>query len=96
MKPSDRRFIQYWKDQRTGSKTSYYIVYSIGWAVVAFFVLFFLSKLFTNLWETGGRSLVYIFIAISIITAVLVTHFTYKGNEKRLKKLLHEYQEELN
>lgn len=96
MKAADRRFIEYWKDQRGGSRTSYYVIYSIGWAVVCFFVLFFLSKLFTNLWETGGQSLVYIFITISVVTALLVTHFTWTNNEKRLKKLLDEYKEELN
>lgn len=96
MKPTDRRFIESWKDQRKGSRASYYIIYSIGWTVVGFFVLFFLSKLFTNLWQTGGSSLVYIFIAISVVTAVLVTHFTWSGNEKRLKRLMQEYKEELN
>lgn len=96
MKASDRRFLEYWKDQRKGSRTGYYITYIIGWTIVAFFVLFFLSKLFTDLWETGGSSLVYIFAGISWVSAFLITHFTYTGNEKKLHRLTEEYKEELN
>ncbi len=96
MKSADRRFIENWKDQRKGSRTGYYLTYIVGWTIVSFFVLFFLSKLFTNLWETGGKSLVYIFIGISLVAAFLVTHLTYTGNEKKLQKLMNEYKEELN
>lgn len=96
MKAADRRFIESWKDQRKGSRFGYYLTYIVGWSIVSFFVLFFLSKLFTNLWETGGQSLVYIFIVISLVTAFLVTHFTYTGNEKKLHRLMEEYKEELN
>ncbi len=96
MKAADRRFIENWKDQRKGSRFGYYLTYIIGWSVVSFFVLFFLSKLFTNLWETGGKSLVYIFAAIAFIAAFLITHLTYSGNEKKLHRLIEEYKEELN
>lgn len=96
MKAADRRFIEYWKDQRKGSRSGYYVIYILGWSIVGFFVLFFLSKLFTNLWETGGKSLAYIFIAISLASAFLITHFTYTGNEKKLRRLTEQYKEELN
>lgn len=96
MKAEDRRFIENWKDQRKGSRLGYYLIYIIGWSIVSFFVLFFLSKLFTNLWETGGKSLVYIFIAISLVASFLITHLTYTRNEKKLHRLSEEYKEELN
>lgn len=96
MKAADRRFIENWKDQRKGSRLGYYLTYIVGWTIVSFFVLFFLSKLFTNLWETGGKYLVYIFIGISLVTAFLVTHLTYTRNEKRLHHLMEAYKEELN
>ena len=96
MKAADRRFIEYWKDQRKGSKLGYYLTYILGWAIVAFFVLFFLSKLLTNLWSTGGQSLIYIFIAISFVSAIAITHYTYAGNEKRLHRLIEDHKEELN
>ncbi len=96
MKAKDRRFIEYWQDQRKGSKLGYYVTYILGWTVVGFFVLFFLAKLFTNLWETGGKSLVYIFIGLALLMAFLITHFTYSGNEKKLHRILKENREELN
>lgn len=95
-KPADRRFMEYWEDQRKGSRVGYYTTYIIGWSVVGFFVLFFMSKLFTNLWETGGSSLIYIFGGISIVAAFLITHFTFRRNEKRFHRITEERQEELN
>ena len=49
---------------------------------------FFLTKLFTEAWETGGESLIYLLIAFSIISGFLATHFTYVVSEKRYKKIL--------
>ncbi|MBN9350125.1 MAG: hypothetical protein J0H55_05515 [Chitinophagaceae bacterium] len=96
MKPNDRRFVEYWQDQKKGSRAGYYLTYTLGWSIVGFFVLFFFSKLFTNLWETGGESLVYIFAIISIVSAFIITHFTYRRNEKRLHRIVEKHQEELN
>ncbi|HRN72114.1 MAG TPA: hypothetical protein PLM81_03225 [Ginsengibacter sp.] len=97
MKAEDRRFIEYWKDQRKGSRAGYYITYIIGWAIVTFFILFFLSKLLTNLWKTGGPYLIHIFITLSIVCGFLVTHYTWTHNEKRLNDLTEDdNKEELN
>lgn len=96
MKPADRRFVEYWKDQSSGSRSGYYITYILGWGVVIFFIFFFLSRLFTNLWETGGPYLAFIFIALSLILSFLITHFTYTKNEKRMNKLMLEKEENLN
>lgn len=96
MKPADRRFIEYWKDQRSGSRSGYYATYILGWGVVIFLVLFFLSRLLTDLWETGGPYLAIIFIVISLVLSFLITHFTYTKNEKRLEKLTMEDEEHLN
>ncbi len=96
LKPDDRRFIQYWEDQRKGSRAGLYISYILGWSVIIFFVLFFLSRLFTNLWNTGGPWLGLVFVIIALIIAFLITHTTWLRNEKRLKRLKSEYKEELN
>lgn len=87
MKPADRRFIQYWEDQRKGSRTGLYISYTLGWGVVLFFVLFFSSRLFTNLWNTGGPWLGVIFVLIALIGAFVITHLIWTRNEKRLRDL---------
>lgn len=90
MQPEDRRFMAYWKDQRGGSKTGYYVIYTLGWGVVIFFVFFFFSKLFTNLWETGGPYLAFIFGAIALVLAFFITNYIWKRNEKRMHRLIKE------
>lgn len=96
MTPADRRFMQSWEDQKKGSRFGYYLTYTLGWSVVSFFVIFFLTKLFTNLWETGGKNLIYLYIGISVVAAILATHLTWTANEKRLHRLTREQQEKLN
>ncbi len=85
---TDRHFINNWQEQKSGPKWKFYLLFSIAWSVVSFLIIFFLTKLFTNLWETGGQNLIYIIIAASIISGFLSTHFSYVINERRLKKLL--------
>lgn len=84
----ERRFISQWLEQKSGPKWKYYLLFGMAWSVVAFLVIFFLIKLFTSLWETGGRNLIYVLIGISLLTGILYTHFTYIGNEKKYHKII--------
>ncbi|MDP4283484.1 MAG: hypothetical protein Q8891_03605 [Bacteroidota bacterium] len=93
---SEKHFINNWQEQKSGPKWKYYLLFSFAWSVVSFLVIFFLTKLFTNLWETGGASLIYIFVTLSIIIGFFSTHFTYVVNERRLKNILQKDKEELN
>lgn len=85
--PHDRRFRDQWLEQRSGPRWKYYLQFSVAWCIVTFLSLFFLAKLFTNLWETGGKAFVYILLGLSVLTGFLITHLTYTINEKRLKKI---------
>jgi uncharacterized membrane protein len=85
---SERHFIENWQEQKSGPKWKYYLLFSLAWTVVSFLVIFFLTKLFTNLWETGGANLIYILVSISIIIGFFSTHFSYILNERRLKKII--------
>lgn len=96
MTNSERHFMDQWREQKSGPKWKYYLLFSVAWSVVSFLVIFFLTKLFTSLWETGGQNLIYILIIISIITGFLSTHFTYIVNEKKYKKILDTEKENLN
>lgn len=96
MRPEDRRFIEYWLDQKKGPRWKYYITFIVAWTVVAFILIFFLSKLFTNLWKTGGSILIFIFIGIALFIGMVSTHLIYISNEKKLKRLMEQYKEELN
>jgi hypothetical protein len=55
---AERRFLEQWRDQKKGPRWKYYVIFTLGWTVVSFLVIFFLLKLFTNLWETGGPNLI--------------------------------------
>jgi hypothetical protein len=83
----ERRFVEQWREQKSGPRWQYYVLFSLAWSVVSFLVIFFLTKLFTNLWETGGANLIYLLITISIIIGVSFTHFNYVNSEKRYKKI---------
>jgi cation transporter-like permease len=93
---SERHFINQWSEQKSGPKWKFYLLFSIAWSVVSFLVIFFLTKLFTNLWETGGFNLIYVLVILSIISGFLSTHFTYTLNEKRYKKIIDKNKETLN
>ncbi|MEO6906195.1 MAG: hypothetical protein ABI148_07525 [Ginsengibacter sp.] len=93
---SERHFVEQWREQKSGPKWKYYLLYCVAWSVVSFLVIFFLTKLFTNLWENGGPNLIYLLIAISIIAGISSTHFNYINSEKRYKKIIDKEKELLN
>ena len=93
---SERQFINQWQQQKAGPRWKYYLQFTIAWAVVSFLVIFFLTKLSTDLWETGGRNLIFLLIGISILTGFLTTHFTYSINEKRYNKIVKREKGKLN
>ena len=84
----DKHFINHWLEQKSGPRWKYYLQFTIACTIVSFLVIFFLTKLFTEAWETGGESLIYLLITFSIISGFLATHLTYVVSEKRYKKIL--------
>ena len=85
---SERHFINHWKEQKSGPRWKYYLQFTIAWTVVSFLVIFFLTKLFTTLWETGGQNLIFLLIVLSVISGFLATHFTYTFSEKKYNKIM--------
>ena len=85
---AERRFISQWLEQKSGPKWKYYLLFGMAWSVVAFLGIFFLIKLFTSLWETGGKNLIYVLVVISLLAGFFYTHFTYIGNEKKYHKII--------
>lgn len=84
----ERQFIEHWLEQKSGAKWKYYLQFSLAWTMVAFLVIFFLAKLFTNAWETGGGWLIYLMLVISLIIGFFSTHLTYTTSEKRYHSIL--------
>ena len=80
--------MNHWIEQKSGQRWKYYLQFTIAWTVVSFLVIFFLTKLFTDAWETGCKNMIVLFIAASIIIGFLATHVTYTMSEKRYKKII--------
>lgn len=93
---SERRFIEQWREQKSGPRWQYYLLFTFAWGVVSFLIIFFLAKLFTNLWETGGAGLIYVFIGVALVCGFLSTHFTYVSSEKKYKKIMKRENTQLN
>jgi O-antigen/teichoic acid export membrane protein len=88
MTNKDRRFIEYWQDQRKGTKTEYYLTYSIGWTIALFLGLFFLLKIIFDEHTVGDISTLYIIAPVSIVAALMLTHLTYQRNERKYQRLI--------
>ena len=88
--------MDHWADQKSGPRWKYYVQFTIAWTVVSFLVIFFLTKLFTNAWETGGNSIIILFITASVIAGFLATHVTYTVSDKRYKRIIIEREKEKN
>ena len=80
--------MEQWREQRSGPRWQYYLLFIFAWTVVSFLIIFFLAKLLTNLWEKGGSEMIYIFIALAVICGFLVTHITYTRSEKKYQKII--------
>lgn len=89
----ERRFIDHWQEQKSGPKWKYYFQFTVAWTVVSFLVIFFLTKLFTPLWETGGKYIIIFFVIIAIATGFFATHITYTINETRYKRIIQNEKE---
>ena len=80
--------MNHWIEQKSGPRWKYYLQFTSAWTVVSFLVIFFLTKLFTDAWETGGNNMIVVLVAVSIVIGFLATHFTYIISEKRYKKII--------
>lgn len=82
----EKRFIRYWQEQRTGGKTSYFLLYLLlGSFIMSLFglviLLFFLHLFFS--WK-----LLIITVAISFVLTGLMTVLVWSRNERRWKSLI--------
>ena len=93
---SERHFMKHWNEQKSGRLWKYYLQFTFAWTIVSFLVIFFLTKLFTDAWETGGKNMIVLFVAASVVTGLMVTHFTYTISEKRYKKIIKREEGERN
>jgi uncharacterized membrane protein len=89
----ERRFVDHWQEQKSGPKWKYYLQFSFAWTIVSFLIIFFLTKLLTSAWETGGRSIIILFAVLSVLAGFLATHIAYTISEKRYKRIIQKEKE---
>jgi hypothetical protein len=85
---AERRFIEQWREQKSGPRWKYYLLFTMAWTVISFLIIFFLLKLFNNLWNTGGPNFIYVMIGAALLIGFFSTHFTYVSNEKKYHAIL--------
>jgi uncharacterized membrane protein len=83
---SEKRFVRYWQEQRTGGMASYYLMYVlIGTIMVTLFTSivlhFFLHYRFA--W------ILFITVVVcSLLASAIVTYVTWRNNERKFKDLI--------
>jgi hypothetical protein len=85
---SEKTFIRDWEIQKEGPKWKYYLQYIVAWGTVIFLSLFFLLKLVMSDRTMGGWTSFYIIAPIAFVLAIIITHFVYQTNEKKLKLII--------
>lgn len=93
---AEKRFMDHWSEEKSGPRWKFYLLFTLAWSVVSFLVIFFLTKLFTPLWENGGANLIYVLIGISLLSGFLSTHISYTLNEKKFRKIMQKIREHMN
>lgn len=83
---SEKRFVRYWQEQRTGGRWSYYALYIIvgtfiGTIILSTFLFLFLQAIF------GSLSFWVAFVLSFLISSVATT-LTWSANERKFKKIV--------
>lgn len=84
--PAERRFIQYWDEQRKGSKTGYLAMYSLAY-FIALFMLGVVIGLFSGLRIVTVEILIGLAL-ISFVGAILLSWWQRRRNEHKFRKIL--------
>lgn len=87
----DIRFVDYWKEQRKGSKIKYHLLYSIGWgmlvALFSFFIIMFLGGISIIPIAQDNHKIVAI-VVTGLAVGTIITFASWYLNEKRYFKIL--------
>lgn len=83
---SEKRFVRYWQEQRTGGRWSYYALYIavgtfIGTIILSTFLFLFLQAIF-------GSLSFWIVLSSSFLISGVATILTWSANEKKFKKIV--------
>ena len=93
------RFVEFWKEQRKGSKLKFYLLYTLAWGLIVmlstFFIIIFL----------GGISIIPIaqdnykiaaIVGTGILTGFIIALISRIINERRFQKILEKVRNNLS
>ena len=94
---ADIRFTESWREQREGSKISYYLLYTFSWGLLIIFISFFLLMFMGGISiipiAEDNNKIILIVVAgfvLGFITALIVR----AANEKRYQNILGKVRKE--
>lgn len=87
----DLRFIEFWKEQRAGSKLKYYLLYTVAYGAIVglftFFIVIFLGGIsIIPIAQDNGK--VALIVILGLVSGFLISFIGRYVNEKRYQKIL--------
>ena len=83
---SEKRFIRYWQEQRTGGRWSYYALYiAVGTFIATIILSTFLFLFLQTIFGTLGF---WIALAVALIISSVATILTWSSNERKFRKIV--------
>lgn len=85
------RFVEFWKEQREGSKMKYYLLYTLAWGLVvclfAFFIIIFMGGISIIPIAKDNHKIAFI-VGAGIIVGFIIAIISRILNERRYQKIL--------
>lgn len=83
---TEKRFIRYWEEQRTGGKWSYYALYIIVGTFIATLILATFLFLFFRV--VFGSATFWIALSGGVVLSSVATILTWSSNEKKFRQII--------
>lgn len=95
----DLRFVDFWKEQRQGSKMKYYLIYTLAWGLVvclsSFFIIIFMGGISIIPIAQDNHKIALI-IGAGLVSGFIIAAISRSLNEKRFQKILANVRDNLN
>ena len=83
---TEKRFIRYWEEQRTGGKWSYYTLYVIVGTFIATLIL--ATFLFLFFRDVFGSATFWVALSGGVVLSSIATILTWSSNEKKFRQII--------
>ncbi|MFT3701059.1 MAG: hypothetical protein QM802_01750 [Agriterribacter sp.] len=91
------RFIEFWKEQREGSKAKYYLLYTIAWGFMvclfSFFIIIFMGGISIIPIPQDNQKIAVI-ILIGLIAGFAIAFTGRRINEKKYQRILQKVRDQ--